>query len=64
VWLGALGVLLALDRLARTRDRVDGLFRGLALPLLLFLAVSIAVDRWARPEGLPWEKRPPPTAAS
>ena len=64
VWLGALGALLLLDRLARTRDRVDGLFRGLALPLLLFLAVSIAVDRWARPEGLPWDRRPPPTTAS
>jgi hypothetical protein len=64
VWLGALGVLLALDRLARTRDRVDAWFRGLALPLLLFLAISVAVDRWARPQGLPWEKRPPPTAAS
>jgi len=64
VWLGALGALLLLDRLARTRDRVDGLFRGLALPLLLFLAVSIAVDRWARPEGLPWDRHPPPTTAS
>jgi hypothetical protein len=63
VWVAALGVLLVLDRLARSRDRVDGLFRGLALPLLLFLAVSLAVDRWARPEGLPWERRPPATAS-
>jgi len=64
VWVAALGTLLLLDRLARSRDRVDRWFCGLALPLLLFLAVSIAVDRWARPEGLPWERRPPPTLAS
>jgi hypothetical protein len=53
VWVVALGLLLLLDRLARSRDRVDRCFRGLALPLLLLLAVSIAVDRWARPEGVP-----------
>jgi hypothetical protein len=53
VWAAALAALLLLDRLARSRDRVDALFRGLALPLLLFLAVSVAVDRWARPGGAP-----------
>ena len=35
----------------------------LVLPLLLFLAVSVAVDRWARPMGLPWDGRPSPTAS-
>jgi hypothetical protein len=62
VWVAALGLLLLLDRAARTRDRVDGWFRGLALPVLLFLAVSVAVDRWARPEGPPGP-RPPATAS-
>ena len=62
VWVAALGALLLLDRLARARDRVDGWFRGLALPLVLFLAVSVAVDRWARPGGPP-VSRPAPTAS-
>jgi hypothetical protein len=62
VWVVALAVLLGLDRLACSRDRVDRWFRGLALPLLLFLAVSVAVDRWARPEGPP-RVRPPATAS-
>jgi hypothetical protein len=53
VWVAALGALLLLDRLARSRDRVDGAFRGLTLPLLLLLLLSLAVDRWARPEGPP-----------
>jgi len=63
VWVAALGAVLLLDRLARSRDGVDRWFRGLVLPLLLFLAVSVAVDRWARPMGLPWDGRPPPTAS-
>lgn len=45
--------LFALDRLARSRERVDRWFRGLALPLLLFLAVSVSVDRWARADDSP-----------
>lgn len=64
VWITALGALLLLDRLARSRDRVDRWFRGLALPILLFLAVSIAVDRWARPEGPPRTRPPAPATAS
>ncbi|HEV7503118.1 MAG TPA: hypothetical protein VGQ33_24030 [Vicinamibacteria bacterium] len=48
VWLGALAILLALDVLARRRPRVDRLFRGLGLPLLLLLLVGAAVDGWAR----------------
>jgi hypothetical protein len=62
LWVAALGALLLLDVLALTRDRVDRLFRGLLLPILLFLAVSVAVDRWARPEGPPGA-RPPATAS-
>jgi hypothetical protein len=48
IWVLALVSILLLDRLAWSRDRVDRWFRGLALPILLFLAVSVAVDRWAR----------------
>jgi hypothetical protein len=64
VWVAALGLLLVLDHLARSRDRVDAWFRGLALPILLFLAVSVAVDRWARPEGPPSVARAAPATAS
>jgi len=64
VWIVALAGLLLLDRLACSRDRVDRWFRGLALPLLLFLAVSVAVDRWARPEGPPRVLPPAPSTAS
>jgi hypothetical protein len=60
----ALGLLLLLDRLALSRDRVDRWFRGLALPLLLFLAVSVAIDRWARPEGPPRVRPQAPASAS
>jgi hypothetical protein len=48
VWVIALLALLALDRLAWTKHRVDRWFSGLALPLVLLLGVSIGVDRWAR----------------
>lgn len=48
VWLGALALLLALDLLARRRPRIDRLFRGLGLPLLLLLLIGATVDGWAR----------------
>jgi type VI protein secretion system component VasK len=51
VWVAALATLLVLDVLARTRDRMDRWFAGLVLPLVLLLFLSIAVDRWARPQA-------------
>jgi hypothetical protein len=53
VWAGALTLLLALDVASRRHGRVDGLFRGLGLPVLLALAVGVAVDFWARPGERP-----------
>ena len=49
VWLAALGVVLALHAVARWSDVLDRWFRGLALPLVLFVAVGSAVDGWASP---------------
>ncbi len=49
VWVGALLVLLVLDRLAISRPNVDRWFSGLTLPLAFLLALSLAVDLWARP---------------
>jgi hypothetical protein len=48
LWLAALALLLGLDVAARGRERIDRLFRGLGLPLVLLLAVGMAVDTWAR----------------
>ena len=48
VWVAALGALIVLDGLARDRRELDELFRGLALPVLLLLAVGAGVDVWAR----------------
>lgn len=48
VWGAALLALLILDRIAVRHHRVDRAFRSLALPLGLFLLLSLAVDRWAR----------------
>jgi len=48
VWLAALALLLGLDAWARRRDRIDRLFRGLGLPIVLMLTIGIAVDTWAR----------------
>ncbi len=49
LWVVALLVLFVLDGLAEDSDRMDRLFRGLGLPLLLLLAIGLAVDVWARP---------------
>jgi hypothetical protein len=48
LWAGALLILLGLDRLSRSRERVDRAFRGLALPVGLLLLVTLAIDYWAR----------------
>ncbi len=48
VWLAALALLLGLDVAARRRERIDRLFRGLGLPIVLLLVVGMAVDDWAR----------------
>ena len=48
LWVVALGVLLLLDALSRSRPRADRAFGGLALPLALFLLVGAGVDYWAR----------------
>ena len=51
VWLFVVLTVLGLDALARRRNDVDRLFRGLALPIALFLGVGLAVDGWARGRG-------------
>lgn len=51
VWSATLVALLALDRAAARSDRVDRAFRGLTLPLGLFVLLSLAVDGWARRDG-------------
>jgi hypothetical protein len=49
IWVIALLVLFVLDGLAEDSDRMDRLFRGLGMPILLLLAIGLAVDLWARP---------------
>jgi uncharacterized membrane protein len=57
-------VVLTIPRLLRSlfpeksdSDRMDRLFRGLGLPIVLWLAIGLAVDNWAR-------RRPPPPPES
>jgi hypothetical protein len=57
VWAAALLLLLVLDRRARSRERMDRAFRGLALPVGLLLLVTLTVDYWARPGPSPWAAR-------
>jgi hypothetical protein len=61
LWLAALGLLLVLHTLARTRDQIDGFFRGLVLPVVMLLGVGVAVDTWAR-AGPPASPVGPPVA--
>jgi hypothetical protein len=51
LWVIALAVLLLLDALSRSRAWADRSFGGLALPLVLLLAVGAGVDYWARRGG-------------
>jgi hypothetical protein len=48
VWGVALALLLALDRAALKRDRVDRLFKGPGLAVGLVLLVGVTIDYWAR----------------
>jgi hypothetical protein len=48
VWVLAVLVLLALDHAARRVPRVDRLFAGTALPVILLLTAGAAVDHWGR----------------
>jgi hypothetical protein len=61
LWLVALGVLLALHTLAQSRERIDRLFRGLSLPVVMLLGLGAAVDGWAR-AGQPAGPLSPPVA--
>jgi hypothetical protein len=58
LWVLALALLLALDQLALSRDRVDRLFRGLGLPLVMAVGLGLLVDAWARGGERPQEKGP------
>ena len=44
VWIGAIGLLLLLDRLARSRPRIDALFRSFAVPVVALLLVGATID--------------------
>ena len=44
VWIGAVAALLALDVLARSRQRIDGLFRSVAVPVLALLLIGATID--------------------
>lgn len=59
VWVVALTVLLALDAAARRAPRIDRLFAGTALPVVLLLAVGAGVDHWARTEKSTLQGRSP-----
>jgi hypothetical protein len=51
LWLVALGLVLLLDALSRSRAWADRAFGGMGLPLAALLFVGLGVDYWARPGG-------------
>jgi hypothetical protein len=53
VWAATLGLLLGLDAMARRREGIDRLFRTVAFPVGLALAIGLGVDMWARPTRPP-----------
>jgi hypothetical protein len=55
LWIVLIAALLVLDRKARQTEALDRWFRGLGLPVVLFLSLGLAVDHWARP---PWGSPP------
>jgi hypothetical protein len=57
VWLVALGLLLALDRLAESRPRVDAAFSSFVLAVLAVLALGLVIDLAVGP---PVASAPPP----
>ncbi len=63
LWLAGFLAVLALDHLAKRHDRIDGWFRGLALPVLALWAIGLGVDAWAR-AGVPRGNPPPEEASS
>ena len=44
VWLAVLALLFVLDQMARSRPRVDALFRSFAVPVLALLLVGTLID--------------------
>ncbi len=48
VWVGAVLGLLALDAASRRSPRVDRMFAGTALPVVVLLLAGSAIDHWAR----------------
>jgi hypothetical protein len=53
IWVVALGVLLALDGLARRHPSVDVWFRSFTFPATGLLLLSLSVDYWARADNPP-----------
>jgi hypothetical protein len=62
VWGAALLALFAIHRLARSSEKANRAFGGLLLPLLLFLAIGVGVDGWARAQPGTPVKAVPSTA--
>lgn len=48
VWAAAIAVVLLLDALARRTPRIDRLFAGTGLPIVVLLSAGAMVDLWAR----------------